>query len=463
MTSWNGIPLEKAIIVRHEKGGAESAKGGNAGRAVDYIARGDDHAGRGGVDREPTRRDMELAREREMEIAREALDYIAREREFSQKGAERQIDATLWGERGPMTREEALGKMAGAGCFISSIVTVDRRYAGELGLDSKQAFQELMRSTWRENAERWGVFRDPGSIDWVAAYHTDAERSLHVHVYTWGGQGDLKPGQTVSREGTRAGKEAIYSRGYATIREQRDERRTFLRDLSRQNIARQLGGAVDEGRVGKLHGLAQRRGWGERVPPRPDWDRGRSPDVVRLAGRLADELEGGRGRLGKNYAAGAVARDLVRALEKASPATRAIKDGMAHCEAVSADLKGYTSDAYKGREDILRRGREDYLSRLVPTVERACAGPERERGRERGPEREERPRERERAQSPSKEPGSRARAASEGRGGWGRSALASIAAAALAGTRAGSGKLPGPRRARRRGYDREYGQGREQG
>lgn len=465
MTSWNGVPLEKAILVRHNADGAEAAKG-NASRAVDYISRGEDHAGRGGVEREPTQRDIELARERELENAREALDYIAREQEYARKGAERQLDATLWGERGPMTRDEALRSMSAAGTFMSSIVTVDRRYADGLGLNSKQAFQELMRSTWRENAERWGVFRYPASIDWVAAYHTDAERSLHVHVYTWGREGDMSPGQTVSREGTRAGKEVIYSRGYAEIRRQRDERRTFLRDLSRQNISRQLGGEVDERRVAKLHSLARERGWDERVPDRPDWDRERSPDVVRLVARVSEGLDGGHGRLGRNYAAGAVSRDLVRALEKASPATRAIRDGIAHCDAVGADLKGYTSDAYKGRGDVIKRGREDYLSRLVPTVERACMERSPERERCRGIERAPRGGERERSRDERSASGGKAGAScgkGSPRGGRHGSLLASIAAACDTGAKGGGAKLPGPRRVRKRGYEREYGRERGDG
>lgn len=442
MAEWNGIPLNKAIIVRHEPRGAERAAGGNSSRAVDYISREGKHGGLGEILREPTARDIELMRSERDDSARAALDYISREGEFTGKGAGRQVDATLWGERGPVSRAEVERSLNDAGCFMSSIVTVDRRYADELNLSTKEDFQRLMRATWRESAERWGVFEHEGDIDWVAAYHTDAANSLHVHVYTWGRAGDIQPGDTVSREGTRAGKEVVYREGYADIKRERDERRTFLRDLSRQNVLRQLGGRVDDGRVEKLHALAEERGWPERVPDVPDWDAERNPAVVRLREKLDSRLAEGEGRLSKDYQARATARDLIRALEKASPSMRELKAGIAHCDDVQADLKGYTSDVYKGRQKVIRKGREDYLSRLVPSAEKALLGEE--QWRERG--------------------GDERRGANSGRGrprsgGVGRSVHSGGLLAALGGLGGGGGskgRLPGRRTRKRRGYSRDF-------
>lgn len=449
MAEWNGVPLNKAIIVRHEPRGAERASGGNSSRAVDYISREGKHGDQGEILREPTARDLELMRSERDDSARAALDYISREGGFADKGAGRQVDATLWGERGPVSRAEVERSLDAAGCFMSSIVTVDRRYADALNLSTKEDFQRLLRATWRESAERWGLFEHEGDIDWVAAYHTDAANSLHVHVYTWGRSGDVQPGDTVSREGTRAGKEVVYREGYADIKRERDERRNFLRDLSRQNILRQLGGRVDGERVEKLHALAEERGWPERVPDAPDWGADDSPTVVRLREKLDSRLAAGEGRLSKDYQARAVARDLIRAMEKASPSMREIKAGITHCDDVQADLKGYTSDAYKDRQKVIRKGREDYLSRLVPSAERALLGEE--RWRERGG-----------VEHREGDSGRRApREVLAGRSGRSGGLLAALSG--LGGGGGSKGRLPGRRTRKRRGYSRDFEQDRSAG
>lgn len=379
MATWKGVPIASGIVVINDAKGAQAIDRASASRKLDYAARRGEYADRGELEREPTRADEEAML---CDVGR-ALDYISREGDFSWKGAGRQVDASLWDVRGPISKDEAMRSMAASGCFIECVLSVKRDYADALGLADKESMQRLVRSTWTESVEKWGVFERPSDIRWVAAYHTDGAHGLHCHIYTWGRPGDLNPGQTIGREQTREAREVVFRVGYARARADFNERRTWLRDLSRQNAARQLGGFADESRIARLHAEGERRGWPERVPERPDW--GDDAAVARLAKQLGERLAEGRGRLSGDWRAKSVSRDLTRALESASPATRAIADGAAECERARAEIRGYVSDSYLDRESLVRKGREEYLSRLDHTNEASLA-PERGRGRDRSEE-----------------------------------------------------------------------------
>lgn len=483
MADWNGVPLQSAILVRHEERGALSSTSGTAKRAAQYIAREGEYRERGDIEREPTDRDRELMQEEMSRTAARAVEYIGREGDFSNKGVERQVDASLWGEDGPVSVDEAARELERAGCYMQSIVTVDRRHAHELGLDSKRAMQDLVRSTWRESVERWGAFEHPEDVRWVAAYHTDGPNSYHCHIYTYGRSGDLKPGQVLGREGSRAAKEVVLARGYADIARERNERETLLRDMARQNIARQLGGRVDESRVKRLHDRARARGWPERVPDSPDWDETANPRITALRKSLERKLEQGHGRLSRNYAAGSDARKLIRELERVSPATREIRDALRACSEAKADIRGYDSDKWLQRGDMIKRDRADQLSRLIPTVERAHLrrndGVERDHDRAMAEERSryrDRPRDREdrrigerdrekaedrRAESEGVERGPRREAAAIGIDKGISSILREIASAAAQGGGRGSAGRTARRRSRSVGYERDRFQDRE--
>lgn len=490
MAVWNGVPLNSAILVRHESHGALSSKGEGGRKAIEYMARDGDYRERGDIDREPTERDLELARDERDRTAERALDYIGREGEFASKGADRQIDASLWGESGPVDIKQATRELQRSETYMHSIVTVDRRYAEQLGLDSKAAMQELVRSTWRESAERWQAFGHPEDIRWVAAFHSDAEHSYHCHVYTYSARpNDIEKGHVIDRERTRDGKEVVLGRGYREISKDRNERDTFLRGLGRQNMARQLGGKVDQEMVRRLHRQAQQRGWPERVPDAPDYKREDAAGLDKLRAALREKLEKGEGRLSKNYAAGSDARKIVRELERISPATQAIRDGLRECSEAKAEIKGYDSEKWLKRQDMVRHDRLDYLDRMVPTVERAhLRGASRDRSQERDVGRDrgfpqgrarnssERARAGERRQEQRERKQDRQERSERVRDGSGRSesgypmrgpsdlglasALASIASAAAQGGGASGGKLSRQKHRHRGGYDVERDAGR---
>lgn len=378
MAVWRGIPLRSAIIVRHtprDYGRRLGRKDTGAmpcssnGRALDYVSRTGAFSDRSDIDRSPTDADRELVAERD---AGDRLDYAAREGSYAGKGAGRQEDASLWGPDGPVSVEDARARMrADGGAFIDSIVAVDRDCAPALHLDTKEDMQRLVRATWAENVERWGLIERPEDIRWVAAYHTDAAQSVHCHILTWSARGEIEQGATVPREGTREGKEAIYRMGYARIREERDERSNFLRDLSRQQATVLAGGRCREDVARRLEEKAARLGYPERPLGASDVPEERRAHIEALEARLRAELEAGSGSLARNHRAQAAARDVVDALRRDSPAFARTWAEHEACSDVKADLKGYPADS-RAREALARDDREDLKSRAASAVARAC-------------------------------------------------------------------------------------------
>ena len=383
----HGIPLHSAIIVRHtprdhsralggRNTGAIAIGGGSVSRGLDYIGREGQYEDRSDIDREPTAYDEVLVEDR--------LDYIGRLGAYAERGADRQVDATYWNQQGPISREQVEADMRSAGgAYVDSIVAVKREYAESLGLSTKEDMQRLLRCTWQRNVEKWGVIRNPEDIRWVACYHTDADRSVHAHIFTWSARGEIPQGFTVTREGTRAGKEEIYRVGYAGIREDRDVRRNFLRDMCRFEATRQLGLPVPKEDRRRLSETARRTGLDYRLSRKPDVSEKGRKELDALMVKLKESVEGGRGHLSRNWQAYAIARDMVRTLERESPSFRAVSTDYMRCANVMADLKGYGDTGFRRERDSLVRGeRNEFLKRVSGKIVRTVVGNER---RARGP------------------------------------------------------------------------------
>lgn len=383
-----GIPVHKAIIVRHTPRDFGRAVGGrNTGaipmntasisKGLDYIGREGDFAERSDIEREPTTYDEVLLDDR--------LDYIGREGAYATRGADRQVDATYWDQHGPRDRASIEAEMRSAGgAYVDSIVTVGREYAEALGISTKEDMQRLLRATWSRNVERWGAIRNPEDIRWVACYHTDADRSVHAHIFTWSARGEIAPGYTVSREGTRAGKEEIYRVGYSCIRESRDVRRNLIRDLARFEALRQLGRSVPEQDERRIAATAARNGLPYRLSRDSDLSRQAASEARRMCERLEQTLKQGHGRLSGNWQANAIARDIVRLLERESPAFRALSEEHRACAELLADLKGYGDSGFQRERRALVNGeREDFLKRTSYGIVKGCV-PRDAAGRTRG-------------------------------------------------------------------------------
>lgn len=372
----NGVPIHKAVIVRHtprdharaiggKNTGAIPISGASVSSGLDYIGREGRYEEKSDIDRTSTPYDEALVADR--------LDYIGRLGRYIGKGAGRQENATYWDQHGPVDRAAIEERMLASGeAFVDSIVTVKREHMQALGIESKEDMQRLLRSTWQRNVEKWGAIRNPEDIRWVACYHTDADRSVHAHIYTWSARGEIAPGYTVSREGTRAGKEEIYRVAYAAIREERNMRRNFIRDLARFEAMRQLGLPIPREEEKRLAATSRRQGLNLRLSKGPDISREGREKATALLARLKGSLMVGRGSLSRNWEAHALSRDIIRVLEKESPTFSKLSSSHRECAELMADLKGYGDSGFARERTALIKGeREDYLKRITGRLERA--------------------------------------------------------------------------------------------
>lgn len=382
MSVWRGVPLHKAIIVRHTPRDHDKPLGRKgtgaipieqAGKALDYAGRYGEHAGKGDIDRDPTRHDNELRSTADSAQpsfdAADRLDYALREGAYEGKSRDG-LDASLWDQHGPVSREEAQARMeAAGGAFVDSFIAIGREYTRTLGIETKEDIQRLVRTTWNEAVEKWGVIKNPEDIRYVAAVHFDANRSIHAHIYTWSARGEIEPGWTVGREATRAGKEIVYKAGYSKIVSERDERSNYLRDLARYEAVRQCGRRVEDRDLCRLSSKAARLGYPERLSSAPDVDPSRAKALERLQSHLSSSLEKGYGRLSDNWRANAIARDVVRELRSSSPSFKRVWDEYERCVQAKADIKGYSAKGFaQERDEFVRAEMGDFMKRIANGV-----------------------------------------------------------------------------------------------
>lgn len=378
-----GIPLNKAIIVRHVPNDERDTDLKNnqgavpmslASKALDYAARQNEYADKSDIDRSPTRDDLRLQKDyHERTQSGIALDYISRMGIFESKGADRQVDASLWNQFGPVDPQEVEREMIkDGGAFIDSLVSVKREYCRKLGLETKEDFQRLMRKTWTESVKRWELIKDPADIRWVAAFHSDANQSLHVHVYTWSAKGEIKPGATIKKYQTRRAKEVILNEGYASVRQERDRRATFLRDLSILEIKRQLGLHITQDRIERITNRAEVANYPERLSKESDVSEEAKVKIINLANKLERELENGSGKLSKNYQAQATAKDLLRTLEEESPALKRLKELRVEHAEIKATIHGLSPDD-EDRYSFVKSELKAINSRLTTSMIKSIA------------------------------------------------------------------------------------------
>lgn len=383
-TLWRGVDLASGVFVRHapdtdEAGrkrrmtGAVAIAGKAAASALDYIRREGRWADKSDIDREPTRDDERLMDRfgRDAAEARDAvsdrLDYASRGGEYAGKGASRMTDASLWGQRGPLSKEQVERDMRECGgAFMDSVVSVRRCDAEALGLTDKESFQRLLRETWARQAARWQWFRgDESDVRWCAAFHDDADASLHCHVITWSASGRIPEHGTVGRRETTEGKEIILRTAYEQPRIERNERAEWLRDMARQQSALSLGERGDARKQERLRDKGRERDWPERLSDGCDMDPATLARANSMRARLADEISRGRGRLSDNWRANSAARDIYKLERQKSPAMREICDAFDLLAEAKADMKGLSGH---DKDVLVRDEREDLAKRCSNAI-----------------------------------------------------------------------------------------------
>lgn len=368
---FKGIPVNKAIIVRHtptnernptqkNNKGAIPISAANLKDADDYISREGKWEHKSDIDRNLTLDDMKLYEDwqHKTKLA-QGLDYISRLGDFKTKGIERQFDATLWNQYGPVNRAQVEKEMLKAGgAYIDSIITVSREHAQQLGLVTKEDFQRLMRATWRKNCIEWQsklthqrMFRKDGSdIRWVAAYHTDANQNLHVHIHTWNANGTILPGDTVLPLGTRKGKAEILKEGYSNIRTERNVRGDFLRDLQIAEVKHQLGFEITMEEKQRLELKGEKHKFEEKLSPSIDLTNEGKQQSTQILTELKSELERGEGRISNNEKAQELATKLIECVEEHSGSVKSLAQKNEEMFMIKAGFKGYLYNEEKDQQ-----------------------------------------------------------------------------------------------------------------
>lgn len=358
---YKGVPVNKAILVRHtpkdernptqkNNNGAIAINNFNLKLADDYICREDDWELKSDIDRSLTNDDLkQFDYWQNQSKLSQGLDYISRMGNFETKGIERQFDATLWNQYGPVNRLELEKEMLNSGgAYIDSIVTVDRKYAHQLGIVTKQDFQRLIRASWTDNASLWEsrlthrkMFDSRDDVRWVAAYHTDADRNIHVHIHTWNARGTIQAGDTISPSSTRLGKEEILQVGYNNIKIERNARGDFLRDLQTAEIKHQLGLNVSEDEKQRLSFKAEKNEFKEKLSEKIDLNEKGMKEAQSLINDLKKEISEGRGRISNNKEIQKLSEQLVQCVKENSETVKTLYQKNQEMFLVKAGIKGY--------------------------------------------------------------------------------------------------------------------------
>lgn len=392
-----------ALIVRHatpDMGGARPIAGaggamsGEAAHNLDYNSRSKEWEEKGGIDREPTEEDVRYS-----EVARQ-LDYVSRMGDWQHKGEDEMIDCTFFGQHGAVSREEIEADMLRCGgCYMRSLVTVDRRQAEEVGMTAKADFEALLRSTWARSivGERerttssgkqlpavkgWGVTDNVLDVRWVANYHTDQENNLHCHITTWfenGAKSFDKEGWTVSAAATRGQKLIVYREAYREILRTRVyPEKDFARSVVVAQLKTELGIPLGDRERQRLERLSE--SVGKKVELRRTLDDNGKQAVGKKIEAMRAVYENGSGRKASYHLLEASARDAHKELREWSvPYKDALEDYRAHV-LVQADANGLAvrTDDDPIAMEIVQHMRDRYVmrqmeglvkARIVPAVE----------------------------------------------------------------------------------------------
>ena len=162
---------------------------------LDYTTRSGRHRTKGGCDERITEADLALERAKpSLNNLHTALEYGAREGRFAERGVDDpimpgEVSGGIWDAQGVRELADVEREIMVSGSnVVQSVLAVSREWAEPLRMDTKEAWQSLMRGHWEDFMEAWGVIPRE-CCKWVAEYHVDAAMSLHVHVMSWDSSG----------------------------------------------------------------------------------------------------------------------------------------------------------------------------------------------------------------------------------------------------------------------------------
>lgn len=244
------------VVVNHQVM-LRGAKGhGAIGRSrILYIAN------RPGAVASPTEDDLRIRQENEC-MAK--LGYIAYR---PGSVAEPNAGHALFDAHGVPARAEIQRELSQTeSAIITSVVSVRSGDAAELGLETKQDWERMLRGQWPKYIETLGTMA-PENIRWVAAYHIGDKSGIpHCHVFTWDASGQfdsLLPKQKMAQANDELRSHAMRPQREAVslVRTQsRDELVASMRDMKLEDakvaeIAQALPaeGSLKYAKLAKFH------------------------------------------------------------------------------------------------------------------------------------------------------------------------------------------------------------------
>ena len=322
------IKSSSALILLHSSKGMGGAKvirstsGGlsaSISHQLDYNGRQGKWELKGGCEREITNDDLLLITN--SDLSRE-LDYVARLGDFAEKGKGKMIDCTYWGQNGPLTRQEIERDLTDCGgCYLKSVLTVNREDAPQLNLTSKEDFQCLMRTVWSDSVLKWGITDNPNDIHWFANFHTDQPNNLHIHITTYFSPGvfeEEKAGWMVTAKATRDQKAVIYRDAYKPITNELNIEKDYIRAYLIAQMKVELGITLPKEEIDRLSYKQQNVTYPYRTPQRTLTNEQLDKLAVKIE-KLETLYQEGYGKIANNYQLKAQAREIFDDLRKLNP------------------------------------------------------------------------------------------------------------------------------------------------
>ena len=135
-----------SIVINHEVRPAGNATPKALNNMIDYYDRRGEHD-KGGCDRSITNDDRNLAYMQEIKSVNELVNYANRTGRFAERNPELpmtpgETSGGCWGQNGIMDSDKLISELLKSNShIITSVVTVRRSEAVDLGLTAKQDFQ----------------------------------------------------------------------------------------------------------------------------------------------------------------------------------------------------------------------------------------------------------------------------------------------------------------------------------
>ncbi len=249
-----------AVIVTHKfKTGSACCKN-EIKEMRDYMAREGRFEYKGGLDRSITDSDLHLMELKRYRDVHELVNYCAREGRYKGRGKDMplkpgEVSGHCFGRDGVYSADSLEREILDSGSNVmTSVVSIRRDEAAALGMDSKEAFENLLRLHWDRVVAEFGIIA-PSDVEWRAFYHVDNPKSLHVHVITWDKSGrwhnDDKRQVPVRKQniGLRYINDVV-TRG---LRNRTAAEKSYLRDAIITRIKEHLGYETNYDRVEKLN------------------------------------------------------------------------------------------------------------------------------------------------------------------------------------------------------------------